>query len=156
MKLKSIVAISVMAFAAATAVLAQATPEEALAAHETREKHMKAYGAQLGILGGMARGDTAYDAAVAQAAADELFTLANVDQSTWWPPESAAGLVEGSRALPATWENFDNTMLLNGNFVTAVTALQGAAGVDLASLQAAVGPVGASCGACHEANRAPE
>ncbi|MEE4346330.1 MAG: cytochrome c, partial [Paracoccaceae bacterium] len=43
----------------------------------------------------------------------------------------------------------------NDDLVTAAKAMEGAAGTDLASLQAAMGPVGEACGACHKAYRVP-
>ena len=154
--LSRIILLSSAGIAAATLAWAQVSPEEALAIHQAREEHMKAYAAQMGILGGMAQGNTAYDAAAAQAAADTLVTLSQVDQSTWWPPESAAGLVEGSRASPAIWENMEDVMAKGAAFGAAALAMQAAAGTDLAALQAAMGPLGGSCGACHEAYRTPE
>ncbi len=42
-----------------------------------------------------------------------------------------------------------------GDLVTAATAMEAAAGTDLASLQAAMGAVGGACGACHKAYRVP-
>lgn len=130
------------------------TPE---AAHEAREEIMKGQGQQLGILGGMAQGEAAYDAATAQAAADALLGLVNeaVDDALW-PEGSAVGEVEGSRALPAIWENPEDFDAKQAALVEGATAMQAAAGTDLAALQAAMGGVGAACGACHELYRAPE
>jgi cytochrome c556 len=125
-------------------------------AHEAREAHMKLYGPQLKVLGDMAKGDTAYDAAAAQAAADKLLELATVDQSTWWPEGSDSDSVAGSRALPVIWTDMEGFLAKQEALEAAAANLQTAAGVDLASLQAAIGAVGGSCGGCHEANRKPE
>lgn len=149
-KLMSVSLIAIAGFAFAQTAL---SPMEA---HEAREAHMKLYGAQMKIMGDMAKGDTAYDAAAAQAAADKLLELMKVDQSTWWPEGSDSDSVAGSRALPVIWTDMEGIMAKQSAFEAAATNLQTAAGVDLASLQAAMGAVGGACGSCHEAYRKPE
>ena len=155
-KTRSIAAlVTIMAVAAGVALAQDAlAPEEA---HEFRETHMKIYGRNLGVLGGMAKGEAPYDAASAQAAADAI--LANATSDDWvimWPEGSATGEVPNSRALPAIWENPDDFGASHQALIEAATAMQAAAGTDLASLQAAMGGVGGSCGGCHEDYRAPE
>lgn len=132
------------------------TALEPMAAHEAREAHMKLRGAQMGVLGGMAQEQTAYDALAAQAAADMLVELTMVDQSTWWPVGSGSDDIPDSRVLPIAWEQMDDMLVKNEAWVTAALAMQAAAGVDLASLQAAMGPLGGACGSCHETYRKPE
>ncbi|MFM2391821.1 MAG: hypothetical protein RLZZ437_3376 [Pseudomonadota bacterium] len=149
-KLLSVSLIAIAGFAFAQTAL---SPMEA---HEAREAHMKLYGSQMKIMGDMAKGDAAYDAAAAQAAADKLLELAKVDQSTWWPEGSDSVSVAGSRALPVIWTDMEGIMAKQSALEAAATNLQTAAGVDLASLQAAFGPVGGTCGSCHEAYRKPE
>lgn len=137
-----------------------AEPPEELApeaAHEFRETHMKVYGAQLGILGPMAQGAAPYDAAAAQAAADRI--LENATSDDWmvmWPEGSAQGEVPDSRALPVIWEQAEDFEAKHQALIEAATALQAAAGTDLAALQGAIGGVGQACGSCHETYRAPE
>ena len=63
--------------------------------------------------------------------------------------------VDGSRALPALWENMPDVMSKASDLATAATAMETAAGTDLASLQAGMGAVGGACGACHKAYRVP-
>ena len=130
------------------------SPEEA---HEVREGHMKAFGAALRTLGGMAQEQVPYDSDAAQEAADSLLEHAtSPDWAVMWPEGSAVGEVEDSAALPAIWENMDDFMAKHGALVEAATAMQAAAGTNLASLQGALGPVGASCGGCHESYRAAD
>lgn len=127
------------------------------AAHELRETHMKVYGSQLGILGPMAQGEAPYDAAAAQAAADRI--LENATSDDWlvmWPEGSAQGEVPDSRALPAIWEQAEDFEAKHQALIEAATALQAAAGTDVASLGIALGGVGLACGSCHETYRAPE
>lgn len=139
---------------AAGAALAQDSPEAA--AQEAREHHMKLYAFNLGKLGAMAQGNMEYDAGAAQAAADNLLNMTEIDQVFYWLPGSAVGEVEGSRALPAIWENMDDFMAKHNALREAVANLQTVAGTDLASLQGAMGGVGGACGSCHETYRAPE
>lgn len=149
-KLLSVSLIAIAGFAFAQTAL---SPMEA---HEAREAHMKLYGSQMKIMGDMAKGDTAYDAAAAQAAADKLLELAKVDQSTWWPEGSDSDSVAGSRALPVIWTDMEGILAKQADLEAAATNMQTAAGVDLASLQAAIGAVGGACGGCHEVYRKPE
>lgn len=144
------------ALAAGTLAVAQdmMAPE---VARDARQGHMKAFGEALRTLGGMAQGQVAYDAAAAREAADAL--LANAASPDWavmWPQGSAQGEIADSAALPAIWENMADFQAKHQALVDAATAMQAAAGTDLASLQAALGPVGASCAGCHQVYRAPQ
>lgn len=72
---------------------------------KARQSHMQLYAHNLGILGGMARGNIEYDAGAAQAAANNLAALSTLDQRSYWVPgTSNAELGEATRALPALWE----------------------------------------------------
>ena len=98
-----------------------------------------------------------YDAAAAQAAADSLVEHATTpDWAVMWPEGSAQGEVEDSEALPAIWENPEDFQAKHQALIDAVTAMQGAAGTELAAVQASLGAVGASCGGCHETYRAAD
>jgi cytochrome c556 len=131
------------------------TAMEPMAAHEARVAYMKQMGAQLGVLGGMAQGQTAYDAAAAVEAANKLAELANGDVSGMWPEGSDSDTLVGSRALPAIWSDSAGVIAKWTALGAGATAMQAAAGVDLASLQAAMGAVGGACGSCHESYRKP-
>jgi len=56
-----------------------------LAAVKARQSQMTLYSFNISVLGGMAKGDIAYDAEAASAAASNLAALAQVDQSRMWP-----------------------------------------------------------------------
>lgn len=137
---------------AVLAVTALAPPlhasEEAIRA---RKAHMTAFGQNLGMLAGMAQGRAPYDAAQAQAAADTLHALAHGDLPSYWPEGSAQGqaAVE-TRALPAIWESHDDFLARYAALQGAATAMQAAAGTDLAALQGALGGVAGACQACHQ------
>lgn len=142
-----------LAGALAGGAVAQSAVEGAIKA---RKAQMTLFAFNLGPLGAMAKGEAPYDAAAASAAAGNLAKLASMNLASYFPEGSARGQVEGTRALPAIWENGADVMAKVAALNEATAALSTAAGTDLASLQAALGPVGQACGACHQAYRAPE
>ena len=110
---------------------------------------------QLGTLGAMAKGEVPYDAAAAQKAADNLMAVSNLDISMLWPEGSDNAAHPDTKALPALWT--DPAVGEAGKaYYAAATALQAAAGKDLDSLKAAMGPVGEGCGGCHKVARAAD
>ncbi len=141
---------------AAVATVASAQGLEPQRAHELRNGHMQLFGLNLGVLGAMAKGEQEYDAGTAGAAADNIAALASIDQRFYWVEGSSSDDLEDSRALPALWENMEDAQSKNTALQEAALAMQGAAGTDLASLQAAMGPLGKACGSCHEDYRKPE
>jgi cytochrome c556 len=138
----------------ATVTFAQQDP--LAAAVGARQAHMDLYAFNLGTLGGMAQGGMPYDAATAQAAADNIVALTTINQMAYWLPGTEAGAVEGSRAKAEIWANIEDMMAKGAALDTAAAAMQAAAGVDLAALQAAMGPLGGACGACHQSYRVSE
>lgn len=108
----------------------------------------------LGILGGMAKGEKPYDAAEAQAAADALVGVFKLDTSMLWPAGSDNAATPKTNALPAIWADGSDIGAKTEAWGKAATDLQAAAGKDLDSLKAAMAPMGAACGACHKAFRA--
>jgi cytochrome c556 len=122
---------------------------------EARQGIMIYRALQLGTLGAMAKGEVAYDAAAAQKAADNLVAASNLDLSMLWPQGSDNASHPDTKALPALWTD-PKVGEAGKAYYEAALALQGAAGKDLDSLKAAMGPVGGACGACHEVARASE
>ena len=120
---------------------------------KARQAHMQLYAHKLGVLGGMAQGKIDYDAATAQAAADNMVALGAINQTSYWPAGTDTDSIEGTKTLPALWDNLDNVMAINADFVAAADAMSAAAGTDLASLQAAIGALGGTCSACHREYR---
>lgn len=117
---------------------------------------MNLYAYNLGVLGGMAQGRMAYDAAAATSAATSLYHLARAGSARMWPAGTDTMSIDGTRALPAIWENMPDFGARAAALRDATESMMAAAGTDLASLQAALGPVGAACGACHQAYRDPQ
>ena len=136
----------------ATGALAQ----DSNPAVEARKAHMDLYAFNLGLLGGMARGNIDYDADAASAAASNLATLTKLDQSRYWEPGTDSDTLVETRALPAIWENMADVGAKSAAMREAALAMQAAAGTDLASLQAAMGALGGACGDCHKAYRTPQ
>jgi cytochrome c556 len=122
---------------------------------KARQSHMQLFSFNLGILGAMAKGEVEYDAEKASAVAKNLATLASLDQSTYWTPGTDSDAVEGTRALPAIWENIPDLIKINTAFAEAATALSETAGDGVEALQAGVGAVGKGCGDCHKPYRKP-
>lgn len=118
---------------------------------DARQGHMQVMALNLGILGNMARGNTDYDADIAQAAADNLVLMGAVNQRFYWPPGTDSESYEGSRALPALWEDQASLFEIAGRYTPAAEALAASAGQGLDAMRGAIGPVGAVCGDCHEA-----
>lgn len=156
---KSTLAI-VSAVIGSVAVLAYAdshnNDKQIAAAIKARQSQMQLHAFNLGVLGAMAKEEVPYDAAAASGAANNLAALASMSQAGYWLPGSDSDSVEGTRALPAIWAADSKIGDKGQDFVDAVSAMQSAAGTDLAALQAAMGAVGKSCGSCHETYRKPQ
>ena len=91
---------------------------------KARQSHMQLYAHNLGILGGMARGNIEYDAGAAQAAANNLAALSTLDQRSYWVPgTSNAELGEATRALPALWEAGSTAREIGGQLAEAAATL---------------------------------
>ena len=148
------IAIAAAALAVAPAASYAQDVERAVAA---RQAAMKLYAFYIGQLGAMAKGAVDYDAAAADKAASSLNALASLDQSKMWPQGSGNdALGDATRALPAIWTTYPAVSEKGAAFDAAAAAMAEAAGKDLASLQAAMGPLGQSCGGCHEDFRQPK
>ncbi|AKS45970.1 prepilin-type processing-associated H-X9-DG domain-containing protein [Octadecabacter temperatus] len=118
-----------------------------------RQAHMQLYAHNLGVLGGMAQGKIDYDADAAQSAADNMVALIGMNQMSYWPAGTDNASIEGTKALPALWENFDNVMVISADFGAAADAMADVAGTDLESLQGAMQALGGACSACHREYR---
>ena len=125
---------------------------------KARKSHMQLYAHNLGVLGGMAKGEVEYNADLASAAAGNLAALTKLNQMSYWTPgTSSDDLPEESRALPAIWEEggFAKAMEIGGALAAAADELAAVAGNGQEAIGPALGPVGRQCGACHEAFQKP-
>ena len=119
-----------------------------------RQAHMSLNGFNLGPLAAMAQGNIPYDADVAAAAAANLAALGSMNQDRYWV-EGTDQSVGGTRAKAEIWTDPDGFAAEIAKFAEASTALATVAGDGLDAMRAAFGPVGQSCGSCHEAYRGP-
>jgi cytochrome c556 len=107
-------------------------------------------------LGGMARGRVDFDAEVAQSAADSLVAVSMIHQSALWPEGTDHESYSGTtRAMPSIWTDREDFLAKFEAFGVAAKGLQANAG-SLDGIRANMGPLGASCGACHEVHRTPD
>lgn len=122
---------------------------------KARQAHMSLNGFNIGPIGAMAQDRIPYDAAVASAAAANLAALASMSEDRYWI-EGTDSSVEGNRAKAEIWSDragFDAEMV---KLAAATADLAAVAGDGLDAMKAAFGPVGRTCGSCHEGYRVPE
>ena len=128
------------------AVLAQDTE----AAIKARQGQFRILALNLGVLGGMAKGEIEYDQEMASYAADNLADVASINQSFNWPEGSDNMSVDGTRALPAIWDNVPDVMSKWDDLGAAVAELQTAAAEGPDAIGPALQKVGGACKACHD------
>lgn len=123
--------------------------QDAEAAMKARQGQFRIMAYNIGILGSMAKGEAEYSAETAQTAADNLVAISGVAQNHW-PEGSDNGSIDGTRALPAIWDDPTGFRSKWQDYRTAAGELQAAAGDGRGALGPAVGAVGKTCGGCHE------
>ncbi len=143
--------------AATLALAGAATAQDAPFAREIKARQgiMEYRAIQLGVLGGMAKGEIEYNAEAAQKAADNLMTAVTIDASMLWPKGSDNSANPASTALAKIWEEGSGIGDKGKAMGEAAAAMQAAAGTGLDALKTAMGPVGEACGGCHKAFRVP-
>jgi cytochrome c556 len=142
--MKLIKAFALGAILAAGAAYAQERTEPNAIA---RSELMKVVGKNTGILGGMAGGKTAYDAAAAEAAKADLIEAFGKVEATFMEQGATDPVDE---AKPEIWANWDD-------FLSKANAAATAAGaIDVASVEsigAGMGALGGACKDCHTTYR---
>jgi len=146
---------SIVALAAMGTGIA-ATAQELPAPVQARQGQFQMMALNVGVLANMARGNTEYDATAASAAAGNLVAISQIDQSFHWPEGTDNFALDGTRALPAIWENLPDVIEKWQAFGAAAEGLAEVAGDGLDPMRAELGPVGGTCGACHDDYRASE
>jgi cytochrome c556 len=154
LKTLSAIAISSAMIIATTAVADGHLSREQQGAIAARQAHMTLYGFNIAPLGAMAQGQMPYDAEVAAAAAANLAAVASLNEDRYWVEgtDSSAG---GNRARAEIWSDPEGFAAEIEKIAATTAALAAVAGNGLEEMQAAFGPVGQSCGSCHESYRAP-
>jgi cytochrome c556 len=114
---------------------------------KARQELMDANGGAMKVLGGMAKGEVAFDAAAAEAAKATLIASA-ADTAAKFKDQATD---PASHAKPEIWTSWDD-------FVAKADALgKAAAALDTSSVdgvKAGLGAIGGACGACHETYKA--
>ncbi|MGI9407161.1 MAG: c-type cytochrome [Hyphomicrobiaceae bacterium] len=110
-----------------------------------------------GGLFGMAKGDIAYDAKQAQAYADNLKALSQLQNGPMWPKGSDNVAMKGkTRARPEAWTEYPVVKEKSAAWKAAIADLAGVAGTGLEPLRSKIGALGDSCKGCHEKIRAKD
>jgi cytochrome c556 len=149
----------IRAAAVATALGALALPATAQDfANEVgaRQGMFKIMGLNVGVLGGMARGNIPYDAEAAQVAAANLVAVSGLNPLNMFPAGSDNMSLDTTRAKPEIWENVADVGAKWAAYGEAAAALAAVAGTGQEAIGPALGALGASCQSCHEAYRGPE
>ena len=122
-----------------------------------RQAVMQIYSYNLGLLGDMAKGKSAYDDKIASAAANNLLAAVSMDNSTMWPAgsgEDADGLKGKTRAKPEIWSTYPKVGEKGKDLKDAVVKMAADAGNGLDAVKANMKAVGDGCKGCHEDFRA--
>ncbi len=153
---RNLIAGGLIAALTGTALLAASDGGDFKAQVTARKSLMRLYVFNISTLGAMAKGAIPYDATAASAAAGNLAALSKLNQAGMWPEGSDSLSIEGTRALPDLWDDMADVQNKAAALTKAADAMAAAAGNGLEALQAAMGPLGGACGACHKAYRQPE
>jgi cytochrome c556 len=113
-----------------------------------REQMMKDVGASMRVLGGIAKGDNAYDAEAVKTALTKISTDMKV-----FPDQFPAGSEANSAAAPAIWENMDDFKAKSLKFAADADTILASMPADQAGVAEAMKTLGASCGTCHQTYR---
>ncbi|MGY9047543.1 MAG: c-type cytochrome [Rhodobacterales bacterium] len=149
---KTLVLLAGLAVFGGSAALAQADFSGQIKA---RQGQFQILAINLGILGGMAKGETPYDAELAQHAADSLVAVSHIYEPPLWPEGSDNMSLDGTRALPSIWDERDDFLSKWAALGTAVSGMQEVAATGQEAIGPALGKVGGACKACHDKHRAP-
>lgn len=152
----ALAALAVSAMTITTTGAAFAADKAIAKSIKSRKAQMHLYSWNLGRLGAMAKGQAAYDAKVASAAANNLLLLTKHDADGLWPKGSDSTALPGeTRAKVEGWTTWPEIGEKHNDLVEAATKLSAVAGNGLDALKGAIGPVGKSCGGCHKPFRDP-
>lgn len=151
--MKLITAIALGVTIAGTSVYAQNSPPKHVKA---RQGQFQIMAMNLGILGGMAQGKIEYNAEDAQAAADTLVAVSNIQQGPMWPEGSDNIELDMTRANPSIWDNAADFASKWAAFGEGAMVMQAAASNGQEALGPAMGAIGGTCKACHDNHRGPE
>lgn len=155
--MKSTLKLALCTFACISVVTVSFADEAQDKAIKARQSLMQLLSFNLGHLGAMAKGDIAYDAKAAQAHADNLVTLARLDQSGLWVEGTdAEANPDKTRALKAIWDTYPKVAEKVEALQAGAEKMAAAAGSGVDGIKANMGAVGGACKGCHDDFRKPE
>jgi cytochrome c556 len=134
-----------------TALMAEGLPGPVKA----RQGSMNIIAINLGILGGIAKGQIEYSEELAMSAANSLAGISMVAQTPLFPAGTSASDIDGTRAKSEIWDNFADYEAKWASVGTAAAAMQVAAASGKDAIGPALGQLGGTCKACHQTYRAP-
>lgn len=143
-----------LALAAATLTLAtavfaqQADPRDTAIA--ARQALMTLYAYNLAPLVEMDKGNIAYDATLATAAANNIAALALMDQTAIWLQGADRSYSEASYTMPEIWAEDSYLGGKIKGMMNSSVQMQKTVGEGLEGLQGAVVKINKACNACHE------
>ena len=140
----------------ATVSIAQDAEDPFADAVETRHGLMLQMATDLGTLGGMAKGEVAYDKTLATKAAANVAAVASVISMAQFPAGSENGKSADSFALADVWAKQDDFLAKISDLNNAAAMMQTAAATDADAIKASMAQLGGACSACHKAYRQPE
>lgn len=139
-----------VALAIPALAVAQSAEEAAEEAIEARHGFMTMLGINMGPLAGMAKGEIAYDEAMASRAAANIVALTQYDAPALFIEGTSSEDTNESDALPAIWEKPDD---FRAKFAALTEAAAGSPDA-VKGGQENLGPVlqkiGGACKACHD------
>jgi cytochrome c556 len=140
---KLILAISTVALAVTAAYAANPIAD--------RKAIMKERGGLVGGLAKMAKGETAFDAAVVSATLQKLQVNEDkLDIDALFPPGSDKG---DTKAAPKIWEDMAGFKAANDKYKGLLQQAAAAPAQDVAALGAQLQTLGGGCGGCHQSFR---
>ena len=122
---------------------------------DARKAAMKEVGGAMGALGKMAKGEMAFDAAVALASLEKMNEVSKTF-ADHFPAGSETGMATDGKettASPKIWEDMDGFNAAIMKFDTDTAAAVAAAPQSVEALGPLLGSVGGNCKACHETYR---
>ncbi|EGZ51118.1 c-type cytochrome [Neisseria wadsworthii] len=130
---------------------ASGVASDAKASIKARSDLMEAFKEDVGAMGKMVKGETPFDAAAFQKAADNL----DANSGKPWEHYTAESAKEESEAKPEIWSKPDEFKKEIEKFTAATAALKtAAASGKLDDVKKPFGAVGQSCKSCHDSFRA--
>lgn len=124
---------------------------------KARQAYYQVVKSNAGPLFGMMKGDVAYDAENATTYANNLKTLAALNNAHMWKKGSDKEALPGkTRALASIWADGSDIGKLASDWRAAIDELVKVAGEGKDAMTPKMAAVGKGCAACHKAHRAKD